>query len=128
MTDVATKNWYIVHTYSGFEKKVAEFGVGFLSVLGTGNAPLRNNPVTLLLAESVTNMLRSRNSAQRYSALIRRAERSASSRRTAAISSGPRSAEPQSPGVIETMLIRCPFAASSASVPAHRISTSSGCA
>ncbi|MCU1384248.1 MAG: nusG, partial [Acidobacteria bacterium] len=24
MTDVATKNWYIVHTYSGFEKKVAE--------------------------------------------------------------------------------------------------------
>jgi transcription antitermination factor NusG len=23
MTDVA-KNWYIVHTYSGFEKKVAE--------------------------------------------------------------------------------------------------------
>ena len=24
MTDVATKSWYIVHTYSGFEKKVAE--------------------------------------------------------------------------------------------------------
>ncbi|MBM3776766.1 MAG: transcription termination/antitermination protein NusG [Acidimicrobiia bacterium] len=24
MTDVAIKNWYIVHTYSGFEKKVAE--------------------------------------------------------------------------------------------------------
>ena len=24
MTDDATKNWYIVHTYSGFEKKVAE--------------------------------------------------------------------------------------------------------
>src|SRR5437016_9988410 len=24
MTDGATKNWYIVHTYSGFEKKVAE--------------------------------------------------------------------------------------------------------
>jgi transcriptional antiterminator NusG len=24
MTDVATKHWYIVHTYSGFEKKVAE--------------------------------------------------------------------------------------------------------
>ena len=24
MTDAATKNWYIVHTYSGFEKKVAE--------------------------------------------------------------------------------------------------------
>jgi transcriptional antiterminator NusG len=24
MTDVATKAWYIVHTYSGFEKKVAE--------------------------------------------------------------------------------------------------------
>ncbi|MEW6322433.1 MAG: transcription termination/antitermination protein NusG [Acidobacteriota bacterium] len=24
MTDVTTKNWYIVHTYSGFEKKVAE--------------------------------------------------------------------------------------------------------
>ena len=24
MTDVETKNWYIVHTYSGFEKKVAE--------------------------------------------------------------------------------------------------------
>ena len=24
MTEVATKNWYIVHTYSGFEKKVAE--------------------------------------------------------------------------------------------------------
>src|SRR5207247_11021155 len=24
MTDVATNNWYIVHTYSGFEKKVAE--------------------------------------------------------------------------------------------------------
>ena len=24
MTDVATKNWYIVHTYSGFEKKVSE--------------------------------------------------------------------------------------------------------
>ena len=24
MTDVATKNWHIVHTYSGFEKKVAE--------------------------------------------------------------------------------------------------------
>ena len=24
MTDVATRNWYIVHTYSGFEKKVAE--------------------------------------------------------------------------------------------------------
>jgi transcription termination/antitermination protein NusG len=24
MTDVSTKNWYIVHTYSGFEKKVAE--------------------------------------------------------------------------------------------------------
>ena len=23
-TDIATKNWYIVHTYSGFEKKVAE--------------------------------------------------------------------------------------------------------
>jgi transcriptional antiterminator NusG len=23
-TDVSTKNWYIVHTYSGFEKKVAE--------------------------------------------------------------------------------------------------------
>ncbi len=23
-TDVATRNWYIVHTYSGFEKKVAE--------------------------------------------------------------------------------------------------------
>src|SRR5206468_12385534 len=24
MTDDAQKNWYIVHTYSGFEKKVAE--------------------------------------------------------------------------------------------------------
>jgi transcriptional antiterminator NusG len=24
MTDVAQKNWYIVHTYSGFEQKVAE--------------------------------------------------------------------------------------------------------
>ena len=24
MTDVATKNWYIVHTYSGFENKVKE--------------------------------------------------------------------------------------------------------
>jgi transcriptional antiterminator NusG len=24
MTDVSTKRWYIVHTYSGFEKKVAE--------------------------------------------------------------------------------------------------------
>jgi len=24
MTDVATKSWYIVHTYSGFENKVAE--------------------------------------------------------------------------------------------------------
>jgi len=24
MTEVATKSWYIVHTYSGFEKKVAE--------------------------------------------------------------------------------------------------------
>ena len=24
MTDVVTKHWYIVHTYSGFEKKVAE--------------------------------------------------------------------------------------------------------
>jgi transcriptional antiterminator NusG len=24
MTDVATKSWYIVHTYSGFERKVAE--------------------------------------------------------------------------------------------------------
>ena len=24
MTDLATKSWYIVHTYSGFEKKVAE--------------------------------------------------------------------------------------------------------
>ena len=24
MTDVATRSWYIVHTYSGFEKKVAE--------------------------------------------------------------------------------------------------------
>lgn len=24
MTDVATKQWYIVHTYSGFEKKVSE--------------------------------------------------------------------------------------------------------
>jgi len=24
MTDVATKNWYIVHTYSGFESKVKE--------------------------------------------------------------------------------------------------------
>ena len=24
MTELATKNWYIVHTYSGFEKKVAE--------------------------------------------------------------------------------------------------------
>ena len=24
MTDVSGKNWYIVHTYSGFEKKVAE--------------------------------------------------------------------------------------------------------
>src|SRR4029434_11224357 len=24
MTDAATKNWYIVHTYSGFEKKVSE--------------------------------------------------------------------------------------------------------
>ena len=24
MTDVSVKNWYIVHTYSGFEKKVAE--------------------------------------------------------------------------------------------------------
>ena len=24
MSDVATKSWYIVHTYSGFEKKVAE--------------------------------------------------------------------------------------------------------
>jgi transcription termination/antitermination protein NusG len=24
MTDVAAKHWYIVHTYSGFEKKVAE--------------------------------------------------------------------------------------------------------
>jgi transcription termination/antitermination protein NusG len=24
MTEVASKNWYIVHTYSGFEKKVAE--------------------------------------------------------------------------------------------------------
>ena len=24
MTEVATKNWYIVHTYSGFENKVKE--------------------------------------------------------------------------------------------------------
>ena len=24
MTEVATKSWYIVHTYSGFEKKVSE--------------------------------------------------------------------------------------------------------
>ena len=24
MTDVTTKQWFIVHTYSGFEKKVAE--------------------------------------------------------------------------------------------------------
>src|ERR1700737_5581726 len=24
MTEVPTRNWYIVHTYSGFEKKVAE--------------------------------------------------------------------------------------------------------
>ena len=24
MTDVSTKQWYIVHTYSGFEKKVSE--------------------------------------------------------------------------------------------------------
>ena len=24
MTDVSTKEWYIVHTYSGFEKKVSE--------------------------------------------------------------------------------------------------------
>ena len=24
MTDVQTKQWYIVHTYSGFERKVAE--------------------------------------------------------------------------------------------------------
>ena len=24
MTDDLSKNWYIVHTYSGFEKKVAE--------------------------------------------------------------------------------------------------------
>ena len=24
MTEVATKNWYIVHTYSGFENKVRE--------------------------------------------------------------------------------------------------------
>ena len=24
MTDVLTKNWYIVHTYSGFENKVKE--------------------------------------------------------------------------------------------------------
>ncbi len=37
MTDVATKNWFIVHTYSGFEKKVDESLAG----AGQGLRPRR---------------------------------------------------------------------------------------
>ena len=36
MTDVKTKQWYIIHTYSGFENKVREsLGIPLLPDAGT---------------------------------------------------------------------------------------------
>ncbi len=37
MTDVATKNWYIVHTYSGFENKVKESLLERVQAYGLGS-------------------------------------------------------------------------------------------
>jgi transcriptional antiterminator NusG len=37
MTEVATKNWYIVHTYSGFVKKVAESLIERVKAYGLQN-------------------------------------------------------------------------------------------
>src|SRR5688572_18142222 len=71
-------------------------------------------------------MFRSRSSRQWYVAPITAAARAASARRTREISSGPSSAEPQSPGVQVTMCSSHPRRASSAIVPAARNSQSSG--
>src|SRR5579864_4248257 len=59
---------------------------------------------------------------------MRAAERAASARRIREISSGEYSAVPQSPGVMVTIVILWPAAASCTSVPPARISASSGCA
>src|SRR5579872_6809090 len=73
-------------------------------------------------------MARSRNSAQTWCAPMSLAAAAASLRRIAAISSGPCTVDPQSPGVMVTIVTGLPAFASKANVPPARISASSGCA
>ena len=70
MTDVATKNWYIVHTYSGFEKKVAEslaqrvqaYGlqneIGEIELSGAGSSSAMAHKQNPVLAEVLVTLAR----------------------------------------------------------------------